>query len=118
MDWWQSEEYSLRVVEALERIARGNEAALLGGPFKPPAPPRRVRWTLNHFRGDSCQLTNAGDATAHDVTVTADQSLPLMSVPPPADVRPDEAWTFLAAPSFGTNDSTITVGWTDDEVDP
>jgi hypothetical protein len=107
-----TESYTQRVVDALERIAAS------GGAKKGAAPPRRVRWILEHHDGDRYRLTNAGDATAHNVEISAHESLPLVDVPPPMDIEPGQAVSFLAARSFGTSDSTITVSWVDDGSQP
>ena len=59
-------------------------------------------------------LTNIGDAIAHAVAIAAHESMPILRVPPPQDIEPDEAVTFIAARTLGTSGSTITVSWTDD----
>lgn len=68
---------------------------------------------MTHHGGDMYLLTNVGSATAHNVTLSADDSLPLIEPPEGVDLRPDEGATFGAAPSFGTVDRTVTVHWED-----
>jgi len=99
-----TQEYTLRVVEALETMAAR------GGPGMAPID-RKVKWSLEHHSGDMFILTNEGGATAHHVTVTAHESLPLIELDNDQELDPGEAMTFIAAPSMGTADLTITVLW-------
>ncbi|GAA2510008.1 hypothetical protein GCM10010201_00760 [Pilimelia columellifera subsp. columellifera] len=103
-----TEEYTRRVVVALETLAASN---LQGS----PAPTRGVQWNLVNDRKSRYRLSNVGDKTARDVVVTAHETLILRDVPEHAVVQPTEAVTFLALQTFGTKDSTITVSWLDDK---
>ena len=98
MDWWQT----------------AADIAASGGSGGRKQPPTRVRWTLVHHDGDRYMLTNEGDATARDVTISAHESLPIGDLPPVQDVPPHRVLSFLAARTIGTSDSTIMVAWTDD----
>lgn len=99
-----TEEYTRRVVEALETMAAGEAAPEVR------ATVGRVRWSLDQFRGDTFILTNVGQTLARDVRISAHESLHLINVER-KDLAPDEAMTFMAAVSFGTRDTTITVRW-------
>jgi hypothetical protein len=105
-----TEEYTRRVVEALETMARqrGGETG-----FQPIL--ARVRWSLEHHLGDAYRLTNIGDAVAENVRVAAHESL-ILRAPQPETMGPGEAVTFIAARSMGTSDSTITVRWSGGDV--
>lgn len=103
-----TEEYTRRAVDALEEIAKRG----LGPGGAEPAP-KGVRWTLTHFDGDTYKIENVGDRLARDVQVAAHESMMLRS-PEPQAIPPGEAVTFMAARSFGTSDSTITVQWYED----
>jgi hypothetical protein len=101
-----TEEYTRRVVEALEAMATGSAAPVgvrssLG-----------VRWTMRNHGGDTYIVENIGDATAEGVTLTADESM-IFNPPEVVDVAPGEAVTFMAALSLATRDSTITVEWSE-----
>lgn len=98
-----TEEYTRRVVEALERIAAAPTAT---GSAVAPAP--RVRWKLAHHAGDTYVVENVADLTAENVRVTAHDSM-MFDAPEPQDLGPGEAVTFLAVRTMGTSDSTITV---------
>ncbi|MDI5937161.1 MULTISPECIES: hypothetical protein [unclassified Micromonospora] len=95
-----TEDYTRRVVEALEVIAAGQRAAT--------AP--RVTWSLQHLERDAYQLTNLGNEVAINVRVTAHRSM-VMGTPSAETLAPDEALTFLAVPTLETSDSTISVRW-------
>lgn len=100
-----TEEYTRRVVEALETMARQTGGETGTQPVVP-----RVRWSLEYHQGDAYRLTNIGDAVAENVRVTAHKSL-ILRTPQPETLGPDEAMTFIAARSMATSDSTITVRW-------
>ena len=107
-----TEEYTRRVVEALESMAsREERAAVINNyaQFRTRAP---VRWSLRNEHRSRYVLENLGDVTAEDVEITAHKSLALLDVHR-ADVGPKEAISFIAAPSMATMDRTITVQWTD-----
>lgn len=101
-----TEGYTSRVVVALEAMAQ-REASSTG-----QATPAVVRWSLRRQAGDTYILENVGTASAERIQVTADDSLPLLSMSVlPERLGPDEALSFMAAPSLGTSDFTITVEW-------
>jgi hypothetical protein len=101
-----TEEYSQRVVIALEAMAQRDALPTYG------VQPRRVRWSLARQTGDTYILENIGTATATAIEVSADESLPLLSVSElPEELKADEALTFMAAPTLATSDMTITVSW-------
>jgi hypothetical protein len=103
-----SEEYSSRVVNALEALAAGG----MGGAAVRP----KVAWSLVHDSGQAYRLTNTGDLTAEAVMVQSHETLELIEGSnSTSTLRPGEALTFYAAPDFGTEDMTITVAWIDDE---
>jgi hypothetical protein len=104
-----TEDYTRRVVEALEKIA--SSGGVGGGLRLTP----KVRWTLALSQGNEYILTNAGDAVARGVAISAHESLPMMNVPSARDLAPGEAVTFVATRTLATSDSTITVTWTDDD---
>jgi hypothetical protein len=101
-----TEEYTRRVVLALEQMAVASPATGL-------ASGARAAWSLVHFGGDTYKLENVGDQRAEDVTVSADETMHLVDVPPPQAIDPGEAITFMAAVTLGTRDTTITVTWTE-----
>jgi len=104
-----TEEYTRRVVDALERVA---SQGLGGGPAVRP----KVAWSLVHGGGDLYRLTNEGDLTAEAVMVNTHKTLQVFGFEGAGpDVRPGEAMTFYAAPDMGTEDMTVTVAWTDSE---
>lgn len=103
-----TEDYTRRVVEALETMAT-HVPSTAGQPLNNA---HRVRWSLEHHRGDSYILTNLGEMTARDVQLSGHESL-ILRPPPSQDVGPDGALTFIAARSMATRDSTITVQWAD-----
>jgi hypothetical protein len=104
-----TEEYTRRVVDALELIAESGF-----GSSKP-----KVEWSLRRDAGDRFRLENVGDALARDVTLTAHESLGgLIDMHGGPDLAPREAMTFIAAPSFETSDMTITVTWDDESGAP
>lgn len=108
-----TEEYTRRVVDALESMASNGLGA-------GSAAPSRVRWSMEWDRGDTYRLTNVGDATAYAVSLSAvDPSLINWFEPPEAiDLASGEALTFMAGLTMATTDSTITVHWTDGEGFP
>jgi hypothetical protein len=103
-----TEEYTRRVVDVLETMAKGEP----NGGTSQVVP--RVRWTLAHSTNGMYLLTNIGDAIACDVEIESDKSLPLLNLPPRQDVGSADAIEFIAARTFGTRDSTIKVKWADD----
>lgn len=103
-----TEGYTRRVVDALERMAVG------GSTGEGPARPAQVRWKLEHEAGDRYRLTNIGHLAAREVDIDTDETLPLLDVEGGPDLRPDEAMTFIAAPSMATRDRTVVVSWTPD----
>jgi hypothetical protein len=56
-------------------------------------------------------LTNEGDAIAWNVRLASHPTLSLVDVKQGVSLRPNEATTFMAAMSMGTEDATITVSW-------
>jgi hypothetical protein len=104
-----TEEYTTRIVDALEKIA--SEGLGAGGAR------RGVRWELAHHDGDRYRLTNVGDSAAHDVKVETDESLPTTNFEGGPDVGPGEALSFMAITTFGTRDSTVTVRWREEGKD-
>lgn len=109
-----TEEYTARIVDAVEQIAAKGIAVSGSGAAAQPA--SLVRWTLNHERGDTYRLTNTGNARAHGVEVTAHESLiGPRNVNGGPELASGEALTFAAAAHWGTSDKTITVTWSDDE---
>ncbi|WP_204038222.1 hypothetical protein [Micromonospora qiuiae] len=106
-----TEEYTRRVVEALETMAANSTKPAITSEAK------AARWTLVHQHRSRYLLTNVGNADAKNVRVSAHESLPLLGLDEaPEEVRPHEAVSFLAVRAFGTRDSTITVTWTDSET--
>ncbi|MBW1639562.1 hypothetical protein G3H63_10840 [Microbacterium resistens] len=101
-------------IDTMGRIADGIEALVRSG-FPSAGPimePKRVRWSLRHFNGDTYILTNDGNQVACDVRVTADPTLMTPGeLPEPQDMRPNDSVTFMAAATLGTRDKTITVTW-------
>lgn len=104
-----TEDYTRRVVDALEKIASQG--------FVSVASPARVRWELVHHGGDRYRLTNVGDLPALSVEVETHETLPLHNVQGGPDLGPREAITFMALTTMGTADSTVTVRWHEDEKD-
>ena len=102
-----------KVISALEKMAETAEI-LAEDPHRgvlPPEPAKRVRWRLDHHKGDTYQLTNVGNVAADNVEISAHESLVFRGPESPIVLRPDEAVTFLAAASLATHDKTITVRW-------
>ncbi len=97
-----NEEYTRRMVDALEAIAAGG----LGAPF-----PAKVQWELVHHAGDTYRLTNVGELEARAVRLVSNETLPLDNIEGGPDLGPGEALTFMAVKTLGTMDSTITVNW-------
>ncbi|MEV4493166.1 hypothetical protein AB0K04_23990 [Micromonospora coxensis] len=102
-----TEEYTRRVVEALETMA----ARPAGAEVVIAAP--RVRWSLEHHDGDKYLLKNIGEAAAYSVRISADESLHLMKPSDGLNVDAGDALGFIAVPSMATRDLTITVEWFD-----
>ncbi|WP_146766202.1 hypothetical protein [Micromonospora saelicesensis] len=102
-----TEEYTRRVVEALETMAVGSSRTVRieNGTITP-----RVRWSLAHHERDAYRLTNLGGESAENVRVSAHESM-VLHAPESTALAPGEALTFLAAPTLATSDSTITVRW-------
>lgn len=101
-----TEGYTARVVDALEAIAASGS---LGG--TPATVAARVKWSMRHHGGDTYIVENVGDVVAHGVELSSDPTLGMVGVTGGPDVAPGEAMTFLAALTFDTRDSTITVAW-------
>lgn len=101
-----SEEYTRRVVVALEAMADGG---LASAARRLPV----VRWSLTRGAGDSFVLENVGDAAAHEVSVEGHRTLigPDVIAGAPSVVGPGEAVKFIAAMSMATSDTTATVSW-------
>jgi hypothetical protein len=102
-----TEEYTQRVVDALEAIAM---SGIGGGPARLP----KVAWSMDHHVGDTYRLTNTGDAKAWNVTLTSDETLHLLKVTGGPDLGEGEALTFVASVHMGTRDRTISVTWNSD----
>jgi hypothetical protein len=102
-----TEEYTRRVVDALETIASSPPPGQVGTPVTPVP---KVKWSLRHHAGDKYLLENVGDLTAEHVVLSAHPTM-IFREPDPTDVAPGEAITFLAARSMATKDSTIEVAW-------
>lgn len=102
-----TEEYTARVVEALEQMATG---AGIGGTM---AAASVVRWSVTKASGDSFRLENEGSATAYAVTIEGHRTLvgPDVIGGDASAVGSGEAVLFLAAMSIATSDVTITVSW-------
>lgn len=64
-----TEEYTSRVVEALEQVAAG--AGIGGAMVAAPV----VRWSVTKASGDSFRLENEGSATAYHVTIEGHRTL-------------------------------------------
>lgn len=104
-----TEEYTTRVVDALESMAAS--PTFSGAVSLPPAP--KVKWSMSRVGGERYLVENKGDATARDVHVEGHESLGgLLDVQGGPHLAPGEALTFIAAPSMATTDMTITVSWT------
>ena len=106
-----------RMADSLEEIAaeglRGGDTLLAA------ALPERVRWRLTNFNGDTYMLKNVGTAIAYDVELSADETLLQPGEwPTEGQMRPDDSLTFMAAVTFGTRDTTITVKWTTADGEP
>lgn len=106
-----TEEYTRRIVDALEKIA----AEGLGGvPFDLPP---KVRWELVHHGGDRYRLTNTGEREALDVRIETHETLGVSNVEGSTNLGPGEALTFMAAPTMATKDSTVTIRWRQPDED-
>lgn len=101
-----TEEYTRRVVEALETMATAPPGA------QGPAPLPKVKWAMRNHGGDTYIVENVGDAVAKNVTLKAHETM-ILDAPMPADLQPGEALQFMAVVTFGTEDSTITVEWSE-----
>ncbi|MCU1480131.1 MAG: hypothetical protein JWQ19_917 [Subtercola sp.] len=113
----RSERAASLTIDTLGRIADAVESIALkpanGSTLYAEAAPLGVKWSLNHFQGDTYILTNVGGVIAIQVDVSADESMiGPQNVTGGPDLAPDEAITFMAARTFTTADSTITVTWT------
>jgi len=96
-----------RIADALDEIATSR---LRGVGVMLPMP--KVSWKLEHHAGDTYLLTNVGGADAFDVQITSHESLMHESEWVSTEqIRPGEAATFMAARTFDTSDSTISVRW-------
>jgi hypothetical protein len=97
-----------RMADALDRIAaqRPGRASILA-----EGPTTRVAWLLTHSYGHTYRLTNRGDAAAHDVQISAHESLTIRGGLRAELVGPGDTMTFDAVRSRDTTDSTITVEW-------
>ena len=98
-----NEEYTRRMVDALEAIAAGG----IGGAPRPA----KVQWELVHHVGDTYRLTNVGDLKAVGVKLESHETLPLQDIEGGPDLASGEALTFMGLRMLGTTDSTITVRW-------
>lgn len=108
-----SAENTEKVISALEKMAETAEI-LAEEPRRGvllPEPVKRARWRLEHYKGDTYQLTNIGNAAANNVDISAHQSLIFQGPESPIVLRPDEGVTFFAAATMATHDKTITVRW-------
>ncbi len=92
-----------RIVEALNAISLSGAGVAIV--------PSRASWSLENASGSRYRLTNTGTAKAWNVKIESDPTLSLINVPEDADIDATEAVTFVAAPSMGTRDKTITVTW-------
>ena len=105
-----------RMADALDKIG---SQGLSGGTVLAAAVPERVAWSLTHFQGDTYMLENVGTGVAHDVVVSADETLLQPGEWPREEtMRPSDNVTFMAVLTFGTRDSTITVTWNNDDGEP
>lgn len=99
-----TEEYTRRIVDALETMAvegiGGGASRLL-----------KVRWELVHDTRDRYRLTNVGDLDALEVKLATHVTLRMLNVEGGPNLGPGEALTFMAARHMGTSDSTVTVTW-------
>lgn len=103
-----TEDYSRRVVEALESIAGHGRRSL----EEATSTPEPVRWSLTHQRRSSYLLENRGGTAAKNVRIFAHPTLSLYDATV-QDLGPNEAMTFLAVRSMATRDNTLTVTWDD-----
>lgn len=98
-----TEEYTRRVVVALERMAETP-----GVPQGLAAP--SVRWALVHEAGDTYKLENVGGLEAESVEVSTHESM-ITRLPGQQNIGVGEAITFLAVRTLATQDSTVRVTW-------
>lgn len=105
-----TEEYTRRVVDALETIARHGPPTVNVGASE-ASRPSVVRWSLTHLSGSRYVLENVGDKRAYGVELSTHPTLEILDEPEAQDMEPGEAISFLAAPSMGTEDLTVTVRW-------
>lgn len=97
-----SEEYTRRIVDALEAMTSRDEGQRVQG----------VRWTLQRDDRHRYVLSNTGATAATEVRVSADDTLPLrLEQPDRLVVGPGEAIAFMAFPTLATRDLAITVTW-------
>jgi hypothetical protein len=106
-----TEEYTRRIVDALEKIAAEGPG---GRAFQLPT---RVSWELVHHGGDRYRLTNTGEREALDVKIETHETLGVSSVEGSTNLGPGEALTFMAAPTMATKDSTVTIRWRQPDED-
>lgn len=104
-----TEEYTQRVVDALETMATTPMVSAGTTPVIAP----RVRWSLVHHAGDTYRLENEGDLTADEVQIETDPTLRIHVPPETPTIGPGEAVTFMASVHMGTKDRTVTVTWVD-----
>ncbi|PZF61108.1 hypothetical protein DEI92_05770 [Curtobacterium sp. MCBD17_034] len=109
-----------RIAGALERLARPS-----GGPPSTPAPSDAgrearaasvppapsVSWRIASAPDGGAVLRNTGTASAFDVRLTADPTMPVVVSEPPADLAAGESVAFRAVPDAATRDRTLTVTW-------
>lgn len=109
----RSENAAALTIDSLTRIAAAvEEVAAKPAGILPGAPAPKVRWELRRHAGDTYMLTNTGTATAYNVRINAHPSLMApQELPAEQELAENEALTFMAARTFGTSDSTITVTW-------
>lgn len=101
-----------RIADAVEELSQKEFAATVLS----PAEPKRVRWSLKRFDRDTYILTNDGNVTAHNVTITVDETLHTVgTLPQRQDMRPDDSITFMALVTMATRDTTVTVKWSASE---
>lgn len=102
-----TEEYTRRVVEALETMASHGPTGIA------PEFERRLTWSLTHQSGDTYLLQNTSELAAVEINISAHESM-IFRPPTATRLGPGEALTFLASRSVATSDSTMEVSWTDE----
>lgn len=87
-----------------------------GGPWAgmPPAGPAQpvVHWTVDKVKGGLHTLTNLGQATAYDVTLSSENAI-RFDAPEPRTVEMGEAVEFRAFGSWQTGTPELVVTWRD-----